>query len=129
MADWTQTVTNSLGLHGPGPTTKWGEFNWGEANWGSGTEDLVTTIGKYLSNTETLSDSLSKKTIKNLSDTIDVSEDMSSQELFDGDGYNYVFTLPTTEGENRSTVEWTESTDPSTTWTSATAGSTTWSEV
>jgi hypothetical protein len=129
MADFTITVSNSLAIVGATPSSLWGTMEWGE-NWGAGSEDFITSVFKFLANTTTLSDSLTKQLIKFILNTQTINGDMTEQQMFNGSGWNYVFVKPSTDAEDRSGTEWTDAnTGDVATWTCQAAGSTTWTEL
>ncbi len=131
MADWTQTITNNLAFLGIGPPTKWNEFNWGEGNWGDGTEDLVTEVGKLISNSQPSTTAVQLFVGYGIviSESIAPTFEMSEETLTDGSGYNYVFRRPSTDAEDRTLPTWTEVDDGTVTWACQAAASTTWSEA
>lgn len=91
-------------------------------------ELLKKAVEKPFDNSITLSDTLTKLQNKNIANTLDVSADMYEEKLIDQNGYEYVFTRPSNNAEDRSNTDWdTESTGDVVTWTCQAAGSTTWS--
>lgn len=128
MADFSITVSNSISCLGPGPTTKWNAFDWGTGLWGAGSVDLQTDTVKAISEAIALADTLavSAQFMRTITNEISGTFEMSSETLKSGN-WNYVFTKPTTDAENRNPNAFTEVTDPSTTWASGVATSTSWS--
>ena len=127
MTDHSITVANSLNLFGVAPSDKWNAYAWNAFLWGEGTADLGVAVVHLISNSLTLSDAYGKGVTKLVSETLSVTGDMSSEVLFDAEGYRYVFPDRTTEGEERDFSTWTSGTAASATWTSGTVTSTTWS--
>ena len=123
------TISNRLNLFGPAPSDKWGGYNWGEFLWGEGTADLPTRSQKLISETQTVSDSLTLHAAFyiSLSDTFTLDGDMGSESLQDGSGYYYVFPDNTTEAENRDIPTWAEGTGSSQSFTCQAAGTSSWS--
>ena len=132
MADHTISVTNSVNIFGPAPSTKWGAnspytMTWGTSKWGEGTEDLITRVEKNLtSETLTLANALYFHANKVLENSITPTSETTSEGLQSGI-YSYVFVGPTTEAESRSESTYTSQSAGTTTYTSAAATSTTWS--
>lgn len=127
MADFTQTINNSLNVLGASPPTLWNDFNWGEQNWGAD-EDLVTAVDKIIGNTTALTDALFFDIDLVLSfGSTSISSDLPSQTLEDSDGYFHVFRGGSTNAEDRPLTSYTEVSDGSSTWTESTPPSTTWS--
>lgn len=132
MADLTKTITNQINFFGPAPSTKWGVgFNytmtWGTSKWGEGTEDLITSVEKMISNSITPSDAFGKDVIKMISNSLSPTSETTYEDLQTSNGYFYVFVKPTTDAESRNLAAYTESTRPSASYTSAAVASTNWS--
>ena len=133
MADYSQTITNTLTLFGDSPSTKWGAgspytMTWGTSKWGEGTEDLPVAVVKGFPETITVTDSLSKATIH----VVDVGSLAPTYEgveetLQDGSGYYYVFPKPTTDSDERNNPSYTSSTAGSQSWTCASVSVLSWS--
>tara|TARA_R110000868_G_scaffold62962_3_gene189964 strand:- start:18810 stop:19253 length:444 start_codon:yes stop_codon:yes gene_type:complete len=147
MADFTITVVNKLYAFGPDVTTPslWGTFQWG-GQWLYSSSGLTTETEKLISNSlvpssaETFDveksifeillpdDVFTRETDRTISNTLDVVFDTSNEGLLSGD-WNYVFTRPSTNAENRTSAIFTEQTSPNTTWASGVATSTSWSDT
>jgi hypothetical protein len=128
MADFTQTVTNSLSVLAASPGTEWNDFNWGEQNWGQD-EDLWTDTGKWLSENLYLTVALHKDFVKSpISETITLTEDLSSLSKSIGI-WDYVFTKPTVEGQDKVFDESSKVSDADTAWSDVSEASSTWSDV
>lgn len=130
MADFTKTISNSINAFGLGPSTKWGStYNmvWGSSKWGEGTLEIQTDVVKSLSETVTVSDSLSKSISKPFSFEITSTFEGTQQNLTDAAGYYWIFPGGVTDADERASTTYTEGTAASTSWSSGTAGSTTWS--
>ena len=127
MANLSQTVTNSLNLFGVAPSDKWNAYAWNAFKWGEGTQDLGVHIIHAITNSITPDTTVIFSVTKLLSNTLTVTEDMSSERLTDSEGYAYVFPDNTTELEGRDFTTWTAGTSGSATWTSGTTAVTTWS--
>lgn len=63
MADYTQTVAESLNLLGPQDTSKWGTMIWGVGTWGSSIEDYRQDIGKGWPMSISLAEALSHREV------------------------------------------------------------------
>lgn len=148
MADYSQTVTNRVGVWGLAAPSLWGAYNWGAFKWGEGTEVIPKTVVHLVENTLTPTeafagaavvhlitesfsptfDYIGNQVISLISESLSVDADMESETLTDGAGYLHVFTDRTTEAEGRQTASWSSGSTSSATWSSQAAGSTTWSE-
>lgn len=134
MADFTQTVTDSMNLFGGGPSTKWATnaagtytMTWGTSKWGEGTEDVLQAVTNLITNTQTLSEPvLAFDTIKVIDDSITGTSDSPDQSLLSG-GYYYVFPSNQTDADNQFSPTYTSASVGSVTWTSAAVGSSSWS--
>ena len=129
MADYTKNISNALNVFGASPSSQWGIMNWGD-KWGEGTADLPTSLSKLVDNSQSLSDTNAytatyNVTIENLQE---ITSDLTYEDLQDGSGYNYVFTKPTTNAEDRSITEWDDVAGDTESWTSQTTSSQSWSE-
>ena len=129
MADFTKTITNSINCFGPAPSNKWNAHDWNAFLWGEGNTDHIVNVGKVISNTLAMTDSLSAENgfFRTLNNTLTVTSDNSSEGLRDSDGYSYVFISNVTNAEQRTSASWTQGTRDTETWTSGTATSTAWS--
>jgi hypothetical protein len=133
VADHVISISNSLNLFGPAPSTKWGEgspytMTWGTSKWGEGTEDLIVSVEKYLGNEITASDAYFKEAAHAVNfGEISSTFEMSSESLLDGSGYYYVFRKPSTDAENQVITTYASGSVASVTWTSGTVSATSWS--
>lgn len=129
MTDYTKTLTDTLRVHGPQPTSKWGTMLWGE-NWGIGTE-LQTDVDKgALSGTITLDDSYTRSiSLATLTGTISLSGALNDLNLADSNGYSYVFTYPTNDSEDRANTTYTKASTQGTSWTEGSEAGTSWSDA
>jgi hypothetical protein len=128
LANFTITVSNYVNTFG-GITNKWNAFTWGSFKWGEGTADLPVDVMHVISESITPSSATPEKEVFFLiSNDLPVSGDLSSEDLQDGAGYNYVFVSNASDAENRDFVTYTSgSVQNNTSYTSLTAGSTVWS--
>ena len=127
MADHTISITNTVNTFGPWPE-KWGIMQWGVDKWGEGTQDLPCDVGKFIDNATALDgNTLHLSVGKLISNETALAFETSGESLKDPAGYNYVFTKPDTDAENRTTASFTAAAAASTTYTSAAAASTSWS--
>ncbi len=128
MADWTQTITNSIQVFGGGPASEWGTVVGGTDNWGEGSIEITHLIEKYIGNSITPSDSYIKLFEKVYAETLTIASETTDEELFDGSGYNYIFCGPTKEAEDRCANTWTDADiGDVATFTSVSSQGTTWS--
>lgn len=130
MADFSVTVSNSVGLLGMGAPTLWGFFDWGTGFWGAGSNPMVFMVDKALdAETLTLADAIAKSAdVTAWVESIAVTGEATDETLQDANGYFYVFTKPTLDAEDRNLTSYTEATPPATTWASGTVSGPTWSE-
>ena len=131
MADFTKTISNSVNAFGGGPSSKWGEanypytFTWGTTKWGEGTFSIVFSVEKLIENSTAPDTTLIFEVEKLVSEAFTASGDMSGEALSDG-LWNYVFTSDTTEGEQRDSANWSDTSQASTSYTCIAAASTIW---
>jgi hypothetical protein len=126
LANLTITISNRIGVFGPAASSKWGAVDWNNFLWGEGAF-TATDVGKFLSESLTLTDLTTKVPSNIVLNTLDITSAISSLVLRDGAGYVYNFPDRATDGEDRDFTTWTEGTGNSTTWTPPTDPSTTWS--
>lgn len=129
MATFNVTVSNTLNVLGPDPTSMWGSMVWGTDDWGS-TGDSYFTIIKYLGNSVSLSSTVSAGRIiaKQVSNTISCVADANLVGLLDAAGY-YYNEKDGPDPDDRYFPTYTEDTDPSTTYTQASNPSTDWDDA
>lgn len=130
MADFTQTIENSINVFGPADTNKWNAITWGTHNWGYGDDDLQTSIFKVLdSGTITLTNEIEKSVgfIRTFSQSMTVTGDMTFEGLTDNAGYSKL-DKGVSNYEDRYFPEYTEATRPDATYTAGTGNSTSWSK-
>jgi hypothetical protein len=126
MADFTQTVTNSLNVLAASPGSLWGTFQWNET-WGQD-EDLWTDTNKAVSINLVVENILSKSFEFTITNTLSLSADVS--ELTRSIGiWDYVFTKPSTDGDEAVYDESSKVADASTEWSDVTEASSTWSDA
>lgn len=124
MADFAQTVTNSLNLLGPSVPSRWNIMQWGD-NWGT-TGDLQTFYQKGVFESLTLTDSISKSsTLTPITDSIGFT---MSLDIFRSIGiWDYNFTRPTIDGAEAIYDESAKVVDPTTDWSKVNDPTTDWS--
>ena len=128
MANFTQTISNSLNLFGGSPSSYWNAWNWNAFKWGEGTADLAVAVTHSISETLVIDSQVPTRDSEHvISEMLSPTSDMSDEELTDGSGYNYVFPSDVTNHQNQSIASYTSGSNPSVTWSSGTAGSTVWS--
>ncbi len=109
MTDFSKTISNSIDLFGSAQTTKWDGFNWDENNWGESLDKLTISVLKNFNESIIPSDSLSVSANFNrsFSDSISISYANIDENLYEGE-WQYVFTKPTIDAEERTSITWTE---------------------
>lgn len=129
MADFVKTITNRINLFGIDNPNKWGTMLWGD-NWGYGNNDLIIVFNKYLSETITLTDSLSLSIgfSRTFTNSVLLTGDMSFEGVSDPAGYNRVFG-DSTNAENRPLSSYNSYSVYDATFTTATNTLTTWIAV
>lgn len=145
MADYTQTITNRLGVYSGDTTSRWGTMVWGVDNWGWD-NDLITQVDKVLANTATPTTSLSFDVDKIIAETTTPSDSWSKDYtlaaianslgvssaqnpiyLQDSAGFYHIFRGNTTEGEDQINSTYTEGSTDDSGWTEGSEPSTSWS--
>lgn len=129
MADFTKTVSNSLSIYGGERPNVWGTMTWGQ-NWGYGDTDLITEIGKYLSNSITLDSAITNIELgffKTISNTISISVDMALERLTDTKNWSKVWGS-STNAESRPATSYNSTSNITTTYTPAAGVTTSWTE-
>ena len=132
MADFSVSISNSLNSFGPAPATRWGTgspytMTWGTSKWGEGTEDLIASIEKLISNSILSDSELFKAASKFIENSIIPTSETTNEGLQDGSGYSYVFTAPTLDGESRNLTTYASGTAQGTAYSSASVAVTNWS--
>lgn len=131
MAFYSITVQNATGLniYGLAPTTKWGAATFGVSKWGEGSEDLDTIFIKQISESVTPSDSVQLIFIKGISETLTVDSDAYFFSLYDSNGWNYVFHLPTNNADLQYNPTWTDDASETDAWTADSDESDNWTQA
>ncbi len=127
MADYSTTISNSLYVFGPAPSNKWNAYNWNAFRWGEGNTPLVKVDLKVLSESLTLTDSVSKVPSRVIENTLSPTTAMSLESLTDAEGYYRVFPGGVTDAVDRAIPSWSQGSAGSTTWASSSTTATTWS--
>jgi hypothetical protein len=128
MADFAQTITETISLLGMGELALWGTFEWGE-DWGY-TGELETEADKCLSNSMTFAEDrfhdFEKAPIGNSLDFDETGIEaiMRAYGIWDN-----VFTKPTTDGDEKIFDESTPVSDTDTSWTASPDDSSSWEDV
>jgi len=130
VADFTITISNSLQCFALEQATLWNDAIWGTDYWGYGSNTVALSTEKFLANGLTVDEILVVQAFVNvtISNSLTMSSETTSEEIFDSAGYNYVFVKPTVDAENRNLGSFTEVGPNSTTWAAASATTTTWSD-
>lgn len=140
MTALTKTISNTLKVYSPEPTTKWNYFLWGGAVWGY--TDIPWSFNKLLQNTATLSTSQGKQVTHYLGIPMTVSLTLSKEfpaRFFDtlmlGSRIASIYVINNgwyvAKGGEINALNWprngfSEITGSTTTWTEVSQPSTTW---
>jgi len=128
MTDHTQTVTNTMQVFGVSPGSLWGVAVFGTDLWGVD-EDVWTDTDKQVTEALGLTDAIAFKDIEHLiTDSLTLSTAVNPVMRTWGI-WDYVFTGPTTEGEDQSDSTWTATSDNDATWSDVNNTSTSWSDA
>lgn len=147
MAELTQTITNRLPIMAVSPAVYWNALTWGTDNWGRD-EDVITETEKGIANTlnhataifEDIEHLVNLGTLTPSSDvpkdfekaplteTISFSEDISSLKRSIGI-WDYVFTKPTSDGDEAVYDVSSKVADDDTSWSDVSEASSTWSDA
>lgn len=152
MANYTQTVAESLRVFGVVPSTKWGTYNdyvmtWGVDKWGYGSEDTPQQVNKVIGESITPADSLGPKQVVHYLDSefVYVTDDaaksttrvLNSDTLTASDAprdvylqngiYYYNFISNTIDAEERDIAGYSQTATPNTIYTQTTQPGDTWS--
>lgn len=146
MTDFSQTITNRVGVYGGSTTVKWNVLEWGTDNWAFD-GDLIVEVGKVVSSSFSPTTALSFDVAKVLDSqsltmtsaevfsaektltgsTLSMSDVLNGITLVDSEGFYRVFRGNTTEGEDKIISDYTEGADPSDSWSEVSPPSTSWS--
>lgn len=126
MADHAITVSNTMNVFGPGPSTKWNGFNWAESNWGYG-DPVIKEVGKLVENQTSISDALYKLADKSISEVLTLTWGVDPIEHLDGAGYFYEEPDRQIEMEDRISTGYSQPNSTSASWSEGTPPSTDWS--
>ena len=146
MTDYSITITNSVLFVGYNPASTWGTMEWGTDNWrfeGGTVQDVNKPIDfgavtladtpikdiEHLSDmgSTLLSDSTKKAVARGISNTLDMSYEISSAFLTDENGYNYVFIGDVIDADDRGSATWNVSSTSAGSWSLVSGASTVWS--
>jgi hypothetical protein len=144
LANFTQTITNSVRAFGGGPSTKWGQadfaytMTWGTANWGEGlaTTDTINSIpfsfvnvvGISITPDSTISESVNA--FRTISNNLSPDTDITGESLQDGSlNWYYVFSGGTTNANSSAVASWASSSGSSIVYTSGSVSQITWSSL
>ena len=127
MADFSQSISNTINVFSPTPSSKWGEMLWGSDVWGEG-KDFDLVIGKWLSETINSADNWSKKFIFRVTNSISFTSSMDLGPLSDNNGYKYVL-KGVTDPDDRLFPDYTEDSQGPTTYSSVANSSTDWEDA
>lgn len=142
MANFTQTITNSVGAFGGGPSTKWGQsvfaytMAWGTAKWGEGNSttdtinsiplDFINVLSPSIAPDVTISESINA--FRTISNALGPGSDITGMNLQDGtlDWY-YVFAGGTTNADSAASASWSLGATSGAVFVSGSTAVTTWS--
>jgi hypothetical protein len=104
------TISNSIDCFGLGLDSQWGVMVWGVDSWGENTSnEIVNYITKVIDNTLSpdTTISLAADYVRTVEDTLSLSFE-TEDEIIQVENWEYVFTKPTTDAEERSQASWIE---------------------
>lgn len=148
MANWTQSISDTIDFFGIEPTTKWNEFLWGTGKWSYGnfaapmnvgsvspTQNEAATDGYFFNvatgidnyGSEALTDIFTSNQAISQSESLSFSGTGLSEYLLTGNGYTYVFPGPSTDAESDNESTYTAGSRPTTTYTSGVTAGGSWS--
>ena len=128
MADLTQTITESMTMLGMGEVALWGVFEWGE-NWGY-TGELETETDKCLTNSLTMTDSRANEVdLEPFRNGIAIDESVVEAIMRAWGIWDYVWTRPTSDGDQKVFDESTAVSGTSSTWNAVSDGSADWEDA
>jgi hypothetical protein len=108
MADYTQTITNTMQVMGVSPGSLWNVAVWGTDVWGVD-EDVWTDTDHQITESMTLTDSLFKDVELTIDfGTITLSDVLNPLQLDVDPVWREVWIGPTDEAEDRSITVWTD---------------------
>ncbi len=128
MADFNQTISNSIRAHGPSVASLWGVMVWGVDCWGD-SKDTRVDAGKWLFETMLVSSDVSKKAMRHFNNSFSVSNILNLVSLTDGRGYTYVMQGGATDPDNRVFPSYTADSLDASVYTKDTISPTVWSEA
>lgn len=129
MTDFAKTISNSVGVFGQAPTSKWDSFLWGE-KWAYGNLDVQEEIGKTFNLPVSIFSTISVGRAQRVSITnsISVLEVIGPEYLTDGQGYSFRFAGSSSDLATRAETTWTGLTETAPTYVvKSAATATTWS--
>lgn len=130
MADFTQTISNTVECWGGQAAQRWNSMVWGTNVWafGDGALTLLLDYGQLVSNTVTVTDAYTKSPFKLISNTMIVSGDLASETIQDGNGYFILFG-EAKNAENRVRTTYTQIADQTSSYTTFVNTSTSWTQL
>jgi hypothetical protein len=127
VANFSQTITNSLGINGASVPSVWDTMLWTSGLWNT-TEDLATRVTKGVTNSIALSDATGKATTKGVTNAISVTTTDLDVTKSLGQ-WDYVAPTPTTNAADEVQDTFTRVSGGSSTQTAVSGPSTSWTEA
>ena len=125
MAALSQTITNTMGVHGVSPGTLWGEAVWGTSLWGVD-EDVETHTNKGIAEGMSFADALGKDFVKApIAESLTLSSNIMPI-VREWGIWDYIFTYPSADGSSQVTDQFTKVSDNSSTYVEVTTDETEW---
>jgi hypothetical protein len=130
MTDFIKTIANGLNVFGGDPPTLWGSGVFGTDLWGYGSRDLIVSFYKLLSDSVTITDTVSPVMEFNRTFTASMVLTMDQVSLMriDRAGYKYVFGVDE-NAENRPLTSYNDVSGHPTSYTTLTNTQTSWTTV
>lgn len=128
MADYAQTITESISMLGMGELALWGTFEWGE-DWGY-TGELETEADKCLSNSIAFAENrFHDIEISPIGNTLDFDETAIESIMRSWGVWDKVWTKPSSDGDDKVFDESVAFPDTSTSWSDVSDDQTDWEDI
>lgn len=129
MADFTITISNTVGLFGPADASLWGTMLWGTDYWGTDSDQEFEVI-KALSNGFSASVAFSFDFDKTVStNSVGLASDIPTLILQDSNGFCYVFPSDQKNAANNPDTSYSMVADTDATWTTFPINGATWEDA
>lgn len=126
MADHSISISNTINCF-ESPSSLWGFMVWGTDTWGDGSQDLYTSTGKLIEDSQDSNSSV-LNSAGHIIDSQEIVPESDITEIIVSSGsWDYVFPLPTTNSDIAAHTTYTPISNNAVSWSCATVGSTLWS--